>query len=668
MKANAIKQDAVKSSDNRTPFFTNSKTDSFFASSDLNSQMSVQMQPEEEEEPVQTQRTGNLQMQEEEEEMIQTQPMEEEEEMVQPKMQGAQTINKIQQTARTGFLGSPVAYPFFHQIQTSFGKHDISGIQSYRDSNSRNANRKMGSLAYASGNKVAFRGSPTLHTAAHEAAHVVQQRKGVSLKSGVGKPGDSYEQHADAVADLVVRGKSAENLLSNIQDSKSVMTNAIQFTNTNAGADLGTFWDMYVYPGNHPGAAQGVKNTGRQVRSFQRLHNRSSHREEGQRIIDVNDRSLAASQTLTDSEQITQPEESGPREWNIDLTTHELFDPQPELADVIQNAIGDCYLLATLQGMAARGGGRTQLTNAVNETESGYSVEFYRPQIVGGQAIVDANSRIRVSLGRGYDPRGVQLREKNEIMSDTDARQLLIENGYESQLQDGDTINVWWTKRIVWPWAIERAYAAVCGGLSRMEGGFSALPIMVLTGEIPRHIYNYSSFSIADISLMLSTMNSLVDNDTIITTGTYANLDTIYSRSFILEGADETNGLRFRGLDGIVTSWIPWGQISNYIANFVILDPLGYAEGRPIISNKADYSDWEQALIDASSRSGVLITGTFATLCLGQGLVLVPAHEYSVTSVSASGAQTSNPWAALHPGLVTPAQIRRAFQLITFKV
>src|SRR5947207_2443000 len=50
-------------------------------------------------------------------------------------------------------------------------------------------------------------------TAAHEAAHVVQQRGGVSLKGGIGAEGDEYEQHADAVADQVVAGRSAEGLL-----------------------------------------------------------------------------------------------------------------------------------------------------------------------------------------------------------------------------------------------------------------------------------------------------------------------------------------------------------------------------------------------------------------------------------------------------------------------
>ncbi len=56
-------------------------------------------------------------------------------------------------------------------------------------------------------------GATDLHTVAHEAARVVQQRAGVQLTGGVGEAGDPYERHADEIADRVVQGKSAESLL-----------------------------------------------------------------------------------------------------------------------------------------------------------------------------------------------------------------------------------------------------------------------------------------------------------------------------------------------------------------------------------------------------------------------------------------------------------------------
>jgi hypothetical protein len=119
----------------------------------------------------------------------------------------------VQQAAAEGVKGAGGTLPYADQIQDAFGKHDISSIQAYQGGNAKGACESMGAEAYASGDSVAFKGSPTLHTAAHEAAHIVQQRAGVSLKGGVGAAGDQYEQHADAVADLVVQGKSAEGLL-----------------------------------------------------------------------------------------------------------------------------------------------------------------------------------------------------------------------------------------------------------------------------------------------------------------------------------------------------------------------------------------------------------------------------------------------------------------------
>ena len=71
----------------------------------------------------------------------------------------------------------------------------------------------MGASAFATGNHVVFDRAPDLHTAAHEAAHVVQQAHGVNLYGGVGEAGDAYERHADAVADRVVAGQSAGDLL-----------------------------------------------------------------------------------------------------------------------------------------------------------------------------------------------------------------------------------------------------------------------------------------------------------------------------------------------------------------------------------------------------------------------------------------------------------------------
>jgi len=62
------------------------------------------------------------------------------------------------------------------------------------------------------GDRVAFQQTPDLHTTAHEAAHVVQQRSGVAPVGGVGQDGDTCERQADSIADRVARWCSRRRL------------------------------------------------------------------------------------------------------------------------------------------------------------------------------------------------------------------------------------------------------------------------------------------------------------------------------------------------------------------------------------------------------------------------------------------------------------------------
>jgi hypothetical protein len=119
----------------------------------------------------------------------------------------------VHEAAARGVAGTPAQMPYHDQIQRLFGRHDVGGIGAHVGGAAAEATGAIGATAYATGNQVAFGAPPDLHTAAHEAAHVVQQRRGVQLAGGVGRSGDTYEQHADAVADAVVAGRSAEALL-----------------------------------------------------------------------------------------------------------------------------------------------------------------------------------------------------------------------------------------------------------------------------------------------------------------------------------------------------------------------------------------------------------------------------------------------------------------------
>jgi hypothetical protein len=50
---------------------------------------------------------------------------------------------------------------------------------------------------------------------------VVQQRGTVQLKGGIGEAGDTYERHADAVADRIVKGVPAGDLLDQVASPRA---------------------------------------------------------------------------------------------------------------------------------------------------------------------------------------------------------------------------------------------------------------------------------------------------------------------------------------------------------------------------------------------------------------------------------------------------------------
>lgn len=140
-----------------------------------------------------------------------------------------QSAAGLHDTAAVGLRGAAQPLPHLNAIQKSFGRHHVGDIQAHMGSSAANAARSIGASAYAmAGKKVAFAGRPGLHTAAHEAAHVVQQRGGIRLKDNIGRKGDRYEQHADRVADAVVRGESAEGLLDQVAGGRNINTNALQ--------------------------------------------------------------------------------------------------------------------------------------------------------------------------------------------------------------------------------------------------------------------------------------------------------------------------------------------------------------------------------------------------------------------------------------------------------
>lgn len=167
--------------------------------------------------------------------------------IVQYKGGGNLAGDEAHKVAASGFASGGGALPHLSAIQQSFGKHDIGGVQAHVGGAAAQAASALGASGYASGDSVAFANAPDLRLAAHEAAHVVQQRGGVRLSGGIGAAGDEYERHADEVADLVVRGQSAESALDRYAHRGSAGGPAIQ-KYFGDGGDASTDTDSHAPP------------------------------------------------------------------------------------------------------------------------------------------------------------------------------------------------------------------------------------------------------------------------------------------------------------------------------------------------------------------------------------------------------------------------------------
>jgi hypothetical protein len=128
--------------------------------------------------------------------------------LVQRRATEAASEATVHDAAAAGVATPAQALPYQGPLEESFGQ-DLSGVRAHVGGEAEVAASAMGAEAFATGDHVVLPASPSLHLVAHETAHVLQQRKGVHLKGGVGEAGDEHEQEADAAADAVVRGERA---------------------------------------------------------------------------------------------------------------------------------------------------------------------------------------------------------------------------------------------------------------------------------------------------------------------------------------------------------------------------------------------------------------------------------------------------------------------------
>lgn len=127
---------------------------------------------------------------------------------------GGLSSSQVHAHADRATSGASSRLPHLNAIQKSLPDHDLSFIRAHTDSGAKASTRAMGAKAFARADRVAFaESSPSLHTVAHEVAHSLQQKAGISIASGVGSVGDAHERQADSVADAVVGGRNASGLL-----------------------------------------------------------------------------------------------------------------------------------------------------------------------------------------------------------------------------------------------------------------------------------------------------------------------------------------------------------------------------------------------------------------------------------------------------------------------
>lgn len=166
-------------------------------------------------------------------------------------------------------LGTTEPLPHLAQIQASFGRHDVTDVQSHIGGAASQAARRLGAQAFTVGRHVAFDVSPDLRMAAHEAAHAVQQANGARPEGGVGRARDPFERHANAVADAVVHGKSAEVLLDRVPGGREAASTqqrpALQLyerSEDGASAPTRPYWVEFDKGGRTWNGSEIVKNLG----------------------------------------------------------------------------------------------------------------------------------------------------------------------------------------------------------------------------------------------------------------------------------------------------------------------------------------------------------------------------------------------------------------------
>jgi len=127
-------------------------------------------------------------------------------------------VGMVQRSAsdigESGFKGGGGEIPHRAAMEQSFGR-DFGNVQAYTGNAAVQANKDLGSNAYAMGSQIAFKSAnPSEALVAHELTHVVQQTEGpAGSGSSHGGVDTSGESQAEAVEAAVASGRAATSVL-----------------------------------------------------------------------------------------------------------------------------------------------------------------------------------------------------------------------------------------------------------------------------------------------------------------------------------------------------------------------------------------------------------------------------------------------------------------------
>jgi hypothetical protein len=152
--------------------------------------------------------------------------------------------------------------PHAQTIQRAFGRHDITKTPAHVTPAAAESAEAIGAKGYTAYGHVVLGRGADLRTVAHEAAHVVQQQQRIQLSGGTGRVGDAYERHADAVAERVVAGRSAERLLDQVArgDYSPATARVSPFASASTGSHA---VQAKIYAKPLPGQISGYFSVGR---------------------------------------------------------------------------------------------------------------------------------------------------------------------------------------------------------------------------------------------------------------------------------------------------------------------------------------------------------------------------------------------------------------------